>query len=129
MKYIVTLNGKEYEVEVEQGTAQAVYLGEAAAPATTPVAAAPAAADPVAAAPAAPVAQGEGEVVASPMPGAIVAVNVQQGAQVKAGQVLFILEAMKMENEISAPKDGTITSVCITKGSTVDTGAALCTIA
>lgn len=124
MKYIVTLNGKEYEVEVEQGSAQAVYLGEAKAP-TAPVA-------PVAAAPATPVppvAQGSGEAVIAPMPGAIVAVNVQQGSTVKAGQVIFVLEAMKMENEIAAPKDGTVTSVSVTKGSTVDTDAPLCTIA
>ena len=128
MKYIVTLNGKEYEVEVEQGSAQAVYLGEAQAPAPSapPVAAAPTTA-PVA--PVASVPQGAGEVVVAPMSGAIVAVNVQQGSSVKAGEVIFVLEAMKMENEIVAPKDGSITSVSVTKGSTVETDAPLCTIA
>lgn len=126
MKYVVTLNGKQYEVEVEKGNATAVYAGEAVA---APVAAAPvaAAAAPVAAAPAAPA--GAGEAVPSPMPGAILQVKVANGQAVKKGDVLFILEAMKMENEIAAPKDGTITSVSVSKGATVDTGSVLCTLA
>ena len=63
------------------------------------------------------------------MPGTILSVNVNVGDSVKAGQVLFILEAMKMENEIMAPSDGKITSVGVAKGAAVDTGAVLCTIA
>ena len=62
------------------------------------------------------------------MPGNILKVNVQNGQAVKAGQVLCVLEAMKMENEIMAPKDGTVTQVLVSKGSTVDTGAPLVVI-
>ena len=91
-----------------------------AAPAAAPVAA-PAAA-PVSAAPAG------GEKVSAPMPGTILSVSVQNGAQVKKGQVLMVLEAMKMENEIMAPCDGTITSVNINAGASVETGTLLCTI-
>ena len=64
----------------------------------------------------------------SPMPGNIMDVRVQAGQKVKSGEILFILEAMKMENEIMAPKDGVITAVGVTKGSTVDTGSVLCTL-
>ena len=63
------------------------------------------------------------------MPGNILQVKVANGQAVKSGDVLFILEAMKMENEICAPKDGTVTSVCVTKGATVETGSVLCTLA
>lgn len=126
MKYIVTLNGKKYEVEVERGQATAVYAGEVPAqpmpaPAPAPV---PAAAPAPAAAP-----TGKGEVVASPMPGAILDVRCQSGQKVQAGDILFILEAMKMENEICAPRDGTVTAVCVSKGGQVETGTALCTLA
>ncbi len=129
MKYIVTLNDKQYEVEVEKGKAVAAYIGEAAAPA--PVAAAPTAAPaatpaPAAAAPAAPA--GAGDPITSPMPGTILDIRCQQGQTVKNGDILFILEAMKMENEIFASKDGTVTSVCVSKGASVDTGSVLCTI-
>ena len=124
MKYKVTLNHRTYEVEVENG--QAVLLDEyeanAPAPAAAPVAA-PASAP--AATPAAPAVTGAGEAVNAPMPGNILKVNVQNGQAVKAGQVLVVLEAMKMENEIMAPKDGTVTQVLVCKGSTVDTGAPL----
>lgn len=125
MKYVVTLNGKKYEVEVERGQATAVYAGEAApiapAPAAPTAAAAPAAS---AAAPA-----GKGEVVAAPMPGTILDIRCQVGQAVKAGEILFILEAMKMENEICAPRDGTVTAVCVSKASPVETGMTLCTLA
>ena len=77
---------------------------------------------PVAAAPAG------GESVTSPMPGNILAVNVTAGQAVKKGDVLMVLEAMKMENEIMAPCDGTVGAVSVTKGATVETGALLCTI-
>ena len=69
-----------------------------------------------------------GEKVTSPMPGTILSVNVQNGSAVKKGDVLFILEAMKMENEIMAPCDGTAASVSVTKGATVESGTLLCVI-
>lgn len=119
-KYKVNVNGTMYEVEVE-------LMSETEAKASAPVAA-PAEAPAAPAAPAAPVAAGEGEKIESPMPGTILAVNVQNGDTVKKGQVLMILEAMKMENEIMAGCDGTVTSVAVTKGQSVETGALLCTI-
>ena len=130
MKYKVTLNGRTYEVEVEAGKAMLLDEYEAivpSAPAAAPVAAAPAAA-PVAAAPSAPAVTGAGEAVNAPMPGNILKVNVKAGDAVKSGTVLCVLEAMKMENEIMAPKDGTVTQVLVSKGSTVDTGAPLVVI-
>ena len=130
MKYKVTLNGRTYEIEVEAGKAMLLdeYEAIAPAPAAAPVAAAPAAA-PAAAAPAAPAVTGAGEAVTAPMPGNILKVNVNTGDAVKAGTVLCVLEAMKMENEIMAPKDGTVTQVLVQKGSTVDTGAPLVVLA
>ena len=122
-KYNVTVNGTAYEITLEVVDAADV---KAAAPAAAP-APAPAAPAPVAAAPAAPAAA-NGETVNAPMPGNILAVNVTNGAQVKKGDVLMILEAMKMENEIICPCDGTVASVNVTKGSTVETGAVLCVI-
>ena len=106
-KYKVNVNGTAYEVEIEEMTG---------APAAAPVAAAPAA-------PA-----GAGERVAAPMPGNILSVNVAAGDTVKKGQVLMILEAMKMEYEIMAPCDGKVTAVAVTKGAAVESGALLCTI-
>lgn len=133
MKYKVTLNGKTYEVEVEQG--KAVLLDEyealAPAPAAAAVRAAAPAAAPVAApaASAAPVNLEAGEAVNAPMPGNILRIDVAKGDTVKAGQVLVILEAMKMENEIVAPKDGTVAQVVTSKGAVVDTGSPLIVIA
>lgn len=133
MKYKVTLNGKTYEVEVEQG--KAVLLDEyealAPAPAAAAVPAAAPAATPVAApaASAAPVNLEAGEAVNAPMPGNILRIDVAKGDTVKAGQVLVILEAMKMENEIVAPKDGTVAQVVTSKGAVVDTGSPLIVIA
>ena len=131
MKYKVTLNGRTYEVEVEAGKAmlldeyEAIAPAAPAAPAAAPVAAAPAAAPAAAAAPAV---TGAGEAVTAPMPGTILKVNVKVGDAVKAGTVLCVLEAMKMENEIMAPKAGTVTQVLATKGGSVDTGAPLVVI-
>ena len=124
MKYKVTLKGKTYEVEVDQGEAmildeyEAYAPAPAAAPAAAPVAASPAAAP--AAAPA--VAAVAGEQVTSPMPGTIVKMNVKAGQAVKSGEVLAVLEAMKMENEIMAPHDATVVQVLTDVGAKVDTG-------
>ncbi len=131
-KYKVTLNGKTYEIEVTQGEAIVAAEYDAAAPVAAPAApvAAPAAASAAAPAPAAaPVAVGDGEVVASPLPGTVLDIKVQAGSAVKKGQLLVIVEAMKMENEILAPKDGTVSQVVASKGSTVDSGAPLLVIA
>ena len=120
---IVTVNGVAYNVTVEEGTG--------AAAASAPVAAAPTAAPAPAAAPAAPAAPAgaAGSVtVTAPMPGNILDVKVKAGDSVKAGDTLLILEAMKMENEISAPQDGTIASVNVRKGDVVNSGDLLCTM-
>ena len=125
MKYRVSLNGKTYEVEVEAGKAMLLDEYESFAPAPAAPVAAPAPVAPVAApAPAAPAPAG-GETVKSPMPGTILAVNVTAGQSVKKGDVLVVLEAMKMENEIQAARDGVVASVAVTKGATVETGAVL----
>ena len=128
MIYKVTLNGKIYEVEVEQGEAviQAEY--DAALPVATPaVVDAPVASSPATPS-AAPQSVGGGEAVKSPFPGNVNAVKVTVGQQVKEGDVVAIVEAMKMENEITAPKAGKIGQVLVQKGATVETGAVLVTI-
>lgn len=132
MKYKVTLNNKTYEVEVEAGEAMLVDEYEAYAPvAPAPVAAAAPAAAPAAAAPAAPAgaALAAGEVVKSPMPGNILKINVSNGQKVNEGDVLLILEAMKMENEVVATKAGTVAQIVVAKGAVVETGAPLVVIA
>ena len=134
MKYKVTLNNRTYEVEVEEGKAMLIDEYEAYAPAVpAPVAAAPVAAAPAAApaAPAAPAgaALAAGEVVKSPMPGNILKINVSQGQKVNEGDVLIVLEAMKMENEIVATKSGTVAQIVTAKGAVVETGAPLVAIA
>ena len=116
-KYNVNVNGTNYEVVIEEVNGAEIA---AAAPVAAPA--------PAASAPAAPVAAG-GETVTSPMPGNILAVNVTVGQAVKKGDVLMVLEAMKMENEIMAPIGGTIQSVSVTKGATVQSGSPLCVIA
>ena len=131
MKYKVTLNNRVYEVEVEQGEAMLVNEYELAAPAVAAPAAA-AAAPVAAAAPAAAPAAGAlaaGEVITSPMPGNILKINVTQGQKVNEGDVLIVLEAMKMENEISATKSGTVAQISVTKGAVVETGTPLVVIA
>ncbi|MBE6931763.1 MAG: biotin/lipoyl-binding protein [Ruminococcaceae bacterium] len=129
MKYKINLHGRAYEVEVE--FAKPMTRGEFDSYAPAP--AAPVAAAPVAAAPAAPALSAavavQGEVVAAPMPGNILKVNVRPGQTVEEGTVLVILEAMKMENEILAPRAGSIAQVLVNEGATVDTGTALVTLA
>jgi len=118
----VTVNGTAYQVELENAPAAPVQ----AAPA--PVSAAPA---PAQAAPAAPkpAASGAGKAVTSPLPGVIIAVKVNVGDAVKAGQEVAVLEAMKMENSIEATHDGTVTAIHVAKGDSVLEGAAVVTIA
>lgn len=116
-KYNVTVNGTLYEITLEVVDANDV---KTTAPAPVP-AAAPAPK-------AAPVANANGETVNSPMPGTILSVNVQNGSTVKKGDVLMVLEAMKMENEIMSPADGTVVSVNVQKGASVETGTVLCVI-
>jgi len=134
MKYQITLKGKTYEILVERGEAMLLdeYDAKAPVPTAAPVAAAPAApaAAPAAAAPAAPASGlAAGEVVKSPMPGNVLKINVTQGQQVKEGDVLLILEAMKMENEIASTKSGTVAQIVVSKGAVVETGAPLVVIA
>lgn len=117
-KYRVVVNGTEYEVGVELLSEEAV-----AVPAPVkPAASAPASAAPVAA-------SGGGEVVKSPMPGTILSVKVADGTAVAKGQVLMVLEAMKMENEIVAPVAGVVNGLSVTEGAAVESGATLCVIA
>ena len=123
MIYKVTLNGKVYEVEVEKGEAviQAEY--EAALPAAAPAAPAPVQAQaPAAPAASAPAASAGAGTVLSPLPGNINEIRFSAGQTVKAGDVVIILEAMKMENEIVAPKAGTLTKIHVQKGAVVNTG-------
>ena len=117
-KYTITVNGVAYDVTVEEGGSVA----------SAPKAAAPAA--PVAApAPAAAPAGAQGSVkVESPMPGKILAVKKSVGDTVKSGDVILILEAMKMENEIVAPQDGTVASINVSVGDSVESGATLATL-
>ena len=127
MIYKVTLNGKIYEVEVEKGEAVIQSEYEAALPQSAPVVATVAQAPVHTAAPAqsAPVAAASANAIVAPMPGTINAVKVTSGQQVKKGDVLVILEAMKMENEIYADKDGKVGQVFVQKGASVQTGTAL----
>ena len=110
-KYRVNVNGTAYEVEIEE-MAGAPVAAPVAAPAAAPASAA----------------SGAGESINAPMPGNILSVNVAAGDTVKKGQVLMVLEAMKMENEIMAPRDGKVTAVAVVKGAAVESGALLCTI-
>ena len=121
-KFNITVNGTAYEVEVEEIKDGQPAAAPAAAVPAQPKAAAPA--PKKAAAPAAaPVAAGTK--INAPMPGPILSVKAQNGAQVKKGEVLLVLEAMKMENEIVAPQDGKVVQVNAVKGATVNTGDVL----
>ncbi|RHU46273.1 biotin/lipoyl-containing protein [Clostridium sp. TF11-13AC] len=142
MKYVATINGKKYEVEVEKleayksldrngVAAPAAPVLPASAPvqrpaAPAPVAAAPAPAPAPAAAPAPKAAAPAGATtVEAPMPGKILNIKVSEGQAVKFGEVVVIMEAMKMETEIVAPADGTVSKILVKAGDSVDTGAAL----
>lgn len=159
MKYVVTMNGKKYEVEVERMSAFHMLTREeiasgvstpvqpvtapvpvaapapapkAPAPAPAPKAAAPAPAAPApapkAAAPAPAAAPAGGTEVTCPMPGSVLGVKVNVGDKVSAGQTMFVIEAMKMENEIVAPTDGTVASISVKTGDTVDTDQVMGTL-
>ena len=117
-KYNVTVNGTAYEITLEVVDAADVKAAPAPAAAPAPVAA-----------PAPAAAPAGGETVNSPMPGNILSIKVQTGAAVKKGDVIMVLEAMKMENEIMAPCDGTVASINVNAGAAVETGTVLCVIA
>lgn len=122
MKYLVTLNNVNYEVEVEESEVSLISSSPAAAPAAPAPVAAPAAPS------AAKAPTADGQKVISPMPGTILNVKVSVGAYVKKGEVIMILEAMKMENDIVAPVDGTIKQIVVQKGSAVQTDDVLAVI-
>ena len=124
-KFQVTVNGNTYEVEVEELGAGASV---AAAPYVAPVQVAQATPKAVAPVVPAPVASTGAHKVVAPMPGKIVDVKVSVGQTIKEGDLVAILEAMKMENEIMAGVDGVVTSVSVNAGATVEAGTALCTI-
>jgi glutaconyl-CoA decarboxylase len=130
-KFNVTVNGLVYEVEVEEvgGAAPVAAPVAASAPAAAP-AAAPKAAAPAAPKAAAPAATGKAGSVAikAPMPGTILKVNVKVGDSVKKGDVVCVLEAMKMENDICAPEDGVVSSVEVSQGASVATDAVVITL-
>lgn len=132
MKYKITLKGTTYEVEVEKGEAMILDEYEAKSPVPpAPAAVAPVAvaAAPVAAAPAAaPAAVAAGTPVEAPLPGNIFAIKVKEGDAVKAGDVLVVIEAMKMENEVCAPSDGVVKQIAVAKGQLVATGDTLVVI-
>ena len=117
----VTVNGASYQVEMENAPAAAVAAPAVQAPAVQPAAAT--------AAPAAQPASGAGTKVTSALPGVIIEVSVKVGDAVKAGQKVAVIEAMKMENEISATKDGTISAIHVSKGDSVLEGADVVSIA
>lgn len=127
MIYVVTINNKKYEVEVERGsatiinesiienviTAEDVNIKKSTA---------------ITSDPAKPAYSGTGEAVKSPMPGAILDIKVNEGSRVKKGDVVIILEAMKMENEVFSPTDGTVSKILISKGSNVESNQILMVI-
>ena len=128
----VVVNGAAYSVEIEKGAAEAPAAAPVAAPAlqAAPAQASPAQTSPAPAAPA-PAAKpaSPGTKVESPLPGVIIEVSVKEGQAVKMGQKVAVLEAMKMENEIAATADGTVTAIHVAKGDSVLEGAPIVTIA
>ena len=126
--YNITVNGVSYVVSVEEIANGAPVV--ASAPVAPAPAAVPTPAPTPAPAPATPKATGAAGAVAvkAPMPGNIMKINVKSGAAVKKGDVLMVLEAMKMENDICAPQDGVVASVEVAQGATVETDAVLVTL-
>ncbi|MDE6722724.1 MAG: biotin/lipoyl-binding protein [Eubacterium sp.] len=121
-RYTITVNGTPYDVTVDEAGASAPVAAAPAAPVAKPVAAPAPAAKPV-------VSGAEGSVkVEAPMPGTILDVKTSVGAAVKSGDVLCILEAMKMENDIVAPADGTVASIAVNKGDSVEAGQIIVTL-
>ena len=127
MKYEIKLNGRTYEVEVALALPMTSAEFNSFMPAPV-AAAAPVAVEAAPAAPAPAAVTGAGEVITAPMPGNILKVNVTQGQAVKEGDLLIVLEAMKMENEIFSPVSGTVIQVLVQRGATVDTDAAMVVI-
>lgn len=129
-KFRIKINDKEYMVEMEEiGAPAAPVAVPTAAPAAVAVPAAPVAAASVAeAAPAAPPVSGNGTTMEAPMPGKVLKVLVKAGETVKENQPIIVLEAMKMENEIVAPKDGVISAVYVNEGSALDVGQPIATV-
>ena len=130
MKYIVTINEKNYEVEVEKGSASIVGTKESASTGVVPITpnVAPAAALPVSTPVATQPQALSGEIIKSPLPGVILDLKVTAGASVKRGEILLIIEAMKMENEIVSPRDGVVSQIIVAKGSNVATNDDLLTL-
>ena len=110
--YRVNVNGNVYDITIEVIDKADIKAPAAPAPAAAPAVSAPAG----------------GEAIKAPMPGTILKVNVSNGQAVKKGDVLFILEAMKMENEIMAPCDGTVSGVSVANGASVENGTVLCAL-
>ena len=128
-KYRVNVNGTEYEVCVELIGDDGKAPAQVASTVTVPAPAQAQAPAPAAAPAPAQAASGDGEAVKAPLQGTILAVNINVGDTIKKGDVVMVLEAMKMENEIMAPRDGKVTGVNVQKGAAVDAGATLYTLA
>lgn len=126
--YTITVNGTPYNVTVEEGTGSAPAAAPVAAPAPAPVQAAAPTPAPAAAPAPAPSGTAGSVKVDAPMPGTILDIKVSVGATVSSGDVLVILEAMKMENEIVAPQNGTIASINVSKGDSVEAGQVIVTM-
>ncbi|WP_461613854.1 biotin/lipoyl-containing protein [Clostridium sp. Marseille-QA1073] len=125
-RYNVTVNGNMYQVEVEEVKGEFTSTPNIAA--EKPIAPAPVQ-KPAAPAPSVKKSNASGEKIDCPMPGTIVKINIAEGVTVKKGDVLFVLEAMKMENEIMSPVDGTVAEINVAKGAAVSTGDVLAVIA
>lgn len=126
-KFHVVVNGASYEVEVEEvaGSAAPSAPSVAAEEAPTPKVAPASPSSAPSAPPPAPTSLGEGEIVVAPLPGTVLDIKVRIKDKVQVGQVLLVLEAMKMENEIVSPTAGVVAEIRVTKGSAVTTGEAL----
>jgi len=126
MKYIITINDKNYEVDVEKGEARVMSVSNRTQAATVPLSTGPSASAPVPLAADKPAASpSDGTAIVAPMPGTILSIMKKPGDYVKAGDVVLILEAMKMENEIVATAAGTISQILVSKGAMVTTGESL----